>query len=389
MAVSVGAHYVKTAILNIDPRNKQFEAVGFHGERRETQFAENPAEDLSVNIKKSVFGILRKNKNLNPKKILFILGRDLLKNDLFGFEFVRQDPQSKIDMAEIKGFLQLAINKIKEGFGAEKDVFKIISGEIQNISIDGYSVDNPLGFQGKKIKLDIFCDFLRKDQFDLLNLLAKDLNMSFSGIFGRNWLMGEYLLMSQKQNDLLFIDTGSASTDLILIKGGGIRAIKSFDFGGGDLTQLIAARMEIGAQEAENLKLGYLRKELKKEVSEKIGIIIKEGFEDFIKKFGTAMQNLLKAELMPEKIYVGGEGVLIVSEIANTLNNQDSVIAKDLSITSTIDCKSVEIIKDNNFIGAPKSANPAIDAPLFAAGFILLGAFRKNGLNALLKEFLN
>lgn len=388
LVVSIGAHYIKTVILNIDSENKQFEAVDSNKERREIQFAENLADDLSINIKKSVLDILRKNESSNPKKILFVLEKNIIKSDLSGFEFVRQDPQAKIAMAEIREFLRLTINRLKEESGEGKDVLKIISGEIQNIAIDGYSVENPLGFQGKKIKLDIFCSFLQEDIFDLLDSLAKDLNMNFLGIFGRDWLMSEYLLISQKQSNALFIDIGDAITDLILIKDGGIRAIKSFDFGGSDLTQSIATKMEVGAEEAENLKFGYLRKEFKREVSEKMATIIKASFGDWAKKLGVPMRDLLKADMLPEKVYVGGEGILIISEIADMFNDQNSIIARDISMTSATVCELMEIIKDNNFIGAPKSSSFAIDTPLFAAGFVQLGIFNKNGLNALLKDFL-
>lgn len=388
LVVGIGSHYIKTVILNIDSAGKQFEVVDLNKERREIQFAENLTDDLSINIKKSVLGILRKNESSTPKKILFVLENNIIKSDLSGFEFVRQDPQAKIAMAEIREFLRLTINRLKEEFGEGKDVLKIISGEIQNIAIDGYSVENPLGFQGKKIKLDIFCSFLREDIFDLLDSLAKDLNMNFLGIFGRNWLMSEYLLISQKQGNALFIDIGDATTDLILIKDGSIRAIKSFDFGGSNLTQSVAAKMEVGAEEAENLKLGYLRKEFKKEVLEKMAVIIKVGFGDWAKKLGVPMRDLLKADMLPEKVYVGGEGILMISEIANIFNDQNSIIAKDISMTSATVCELMEIIKDNNFIGAPKSSSYAIDTPLFAAGFVQLGIFNKNGLNALLKDFL-
>lgn len=389
MVVGIGAHYIKTAILNIDSIGKQFEAVDFNKERRENRFSENLAEDLSANIKKSVFEVLRKNKNSNPRKILFVLENGLLRSDLFKFEFVRQDPQSKIDMAEIKEFLRQAIDRIKNGLGDTKDISKISYGEIQNILIDGYSVENPLGFQGKKIDLDVFYGFMRKDIFELLISLAKDLNMEFSGILGRDWLVSEYILISQKQNDALLIDMGDASTDLTLIKDGRIKAIKSFDFGGNNLTQLIAERMEIGTEEAESLKLGYVKKEFKKEVSDKITIIVKDGFDSWMKGFGVSVRDLLKADLMPEKIYVGGEAISIISEIGNILNDQNSEIAKDLSITSSVDCGPVEITKDANFARAPKSLDIAVDASLLTAGLAALGIFRKTGLNALIKDFLN
>lgn len=385
LVVGIGTHYIKTSILNIDTAGKQFEAIDFDRERRENQ----SAEDLSANIKKSVFEVLRKNKNLNPKKILFVLENGLLRSDLFKFGFVRQDPQSKIDMAEIKDFLHQVVDRIKNGLGDIKNISKINHGEIQNISIDGYSVGNPLGFQGKNLCLDVFYDFTRKDTFELLISLTKDLDMEFSGIFGRNWLMDEYILISQKQNDALVVDMGDTSTDLTLIKDGGIKAIKSFDFGGNDLTQLIAKRMEIGVEEAESLRLGHLKKELKKEVSDKIATITKESFGHWIKEFAVSTRDLLKADLMPDKLYVGGEAILMVSEISTIINDQNSEIAKDLSIASSIDCRLVEIVKNENISGAPKSLNIAIDASLLVAGLAAIGTFRKTGLNVLIKDFLN
>lgn len=389
---------IKTILINIDEQKKKFSIIGSNKEWTESQFTKEESlnfQGLKSNFQKSVHNLLKNNKSSKkPKKLIAVSSIGLIESISFDFEFTRTDPQKKIDMPEIKEILEKSFEAIhteisqsrgQNGEERLQDIFKVTNGVIQNTSVDGYSVAHPLGFQGKKVKLNIFCSFLPNSYFAALSALAEEIEMQLLDVRHRIELLAEYFLNKSSKN-AFFINIGGHFTESLLIKDGQIKGVDFFTVGGSSFTKSLAKNMGIGFIEAETLKLNYSQNKLKKEVAEKIKNILSNDVAFWAGQMRSSMTKLLKNELMPEKIYLTGGGA-VLPEILKSFE-ADGPILKNLPTLAPIESFLLSMDTTENFTGTTKSINPTADAAIIATGYAALNILERNGLNSLFKNII-
>lgn len=398
LVLDIESDSVKAVIINTDLSKKRFQITALNKEWRESQFSANniiDSNDLQVNIKKIVSNILRKNKSIAFKKIIIISGKEILESASFNLEFPREDPTKKIEMSEIKDILQKSFEKIRseiiKGKTGEEtipdDEFRIVGGMVQDVLVDGYPVASPLGFQGKKISLNIFCSFLPTNFFELFGDLARSLNIESWELKHRTGLLAEYFLEKIKKENAILINIGSHFTESILIRNRHIKNINSFAIGGSSFTKLLADQMGIGFNEAENLKLKYSQGKTRKSISEKIKGLIAKETELFERQMHISIKELLGNELMPETLYLSGGGAML-PELQDLFKKGDGVILRDLPSLAQTEIVLLSIENDESFLKSNLPINTVADASMIISGFALANAIERNGLNSLFKSLI-
>lgn len=397
LVLDIESDSIKSAIINIDNAKKRFQITAFHKEWREAQFLGSSvvdSADLKSNIQKSIINLLRKRKSTSFKKMIVVSGNEIFNSDLFNVEFTRENPEKKIDMGEIKEDLQKSFdkiqaditqNKINQEFATE-DTFKIVDGTMQNVLVDGYPVASPLGFQGKKITLNIFSSYLPLNFFELFEELAKSLDVESWELKHRIGLLAEFWSNKTGKENAIFINIGSYFTELLLVKNKQILSVDSFAMGGASFTRLLASQMGIGFIEAEDIKLKYSRKSLKRAISDKITNLLSQESEFFINQLGNSMKQLLGNELMTENVYISGGGALLpeLREMTTNANN----IFKELPALSPVKYDLISIENDAMFLKSGTGINQITDTSIIISGFLSTKITEPNGLNSLFKNLI-
>jgi cell division protein FtsA len=72
----------------------------------------------------------------------------------------------------------------------------------------------------------------------------------------------------------IFIDIGGGTTDIAVVRNGGLEGTKMFGLGGRAFTKRLAQELNIGFEEAEMLKIKYAEGKLGFDVSAKIEKIL-------------------------------------------------------------------------------------------------------------------
>jgi cell division protein FtsA len=105
----------------------------------------------------------------------------------------------------------------------------------------------------------------------------------------------------------LFIDVGGGTTDVALVRQGGVEGTRMFALGGRAFTKSLADRLELPFQRAEELKVDFA-KGVEVERLELVGQVVGEDVAVWTAGVELVLEEFGKEGLLPGRIYLCGGG---------------------------------------------------------------------------------
>ena len=185
---------------------------------------------------------------------------------------------------------------------------RLVHAAIVGAWIDGYAVTNPIGFQGRNVRIAIFDAFAPLVHLGALQTVAARLHMELIAVVAEPYAVARVLDSEQvRQGGALFIDVGGGTTDVALVRQGGIEGTRMFALGGRAFTKSIADRLELPFPRAEALKVDYARG-----IAGDREAAVREIVADDVAVWGAGvelvMEELAAGDLLPGRIYLCGGG---------------------------------------------------------------------------------
>jgi hypothetical protein len=138
---------------------------------------------------------------------------------------------------------------------------RLVHAAVTGASIDGYAVTNPVGFQGRHVRISIFNAFAPLVHLGALQSVASQLDLELLAIVAEPYAVARCLQDDQiDQSGALFIDVGGGTTDVALVRGGGIEGTRMFALGGRAFTKSLADRLELPFARAEEIKVDFAKR---------------------------------------------------------------------------------------------------------------------------------
>src|SRR5260221_428347 len=126
------------------------------------------------------------------------------------------------------------------------------------IIIDGQVVTNPIGFRGRHFSLTLFSAFAPLMQLGALETVAQGLDLTLVTIVAEPYALARCLSTNASaESGAIFIDIGGGTTDIALVRQGGIEDTRMFALRGRTFTRRLAASKGLPLKDAEKLKLNY------------------------------------------------------------------------------------------------------------------------------------
>ncbi len=187
--------------------------------------------------------------------------------------------------------------------------------------IDGYAVSNPIGFQGRNVKIAIFNAFAPLVHLGALQSVAQQLDLELLEVVAEPYAVARAINSDQvRQGGALFIDVGGGTTDVALVRQGGIEGTRMFALGGRAFTKSIADRLELPFPRAEALKVDYARG-IAGDRTEAVQAIVGDDVAVWAAGVELVMEELAAGDLLPGRIYLCGGGSRL-PEIREALANK-------------------------------------------------------------------
>jgi cell division protein FtsA len=198
---------------------------------------------------------------------------------------------------------------------------RLVHAAVTGAQIDGYPVTNPVGFRGRHVKLSVFNAFAPLVHLGALQSVAQQLELELLEIVAEPYAVARVLASEQVlQAGALFIDIGGGTTDVALVRHGGIEGTRMFALGGRAFTKSLTDRLDLPFPRAEEVKLDYARGVLTERRTE-VAKIVADDVAIWSAGVELVMDELASGDLLPGRIYLCGGGSHL-PEIGLTLKSE-------------------------------------------------------------------
>lgn len=320
LALDIGTDLVKAIIFKVHPETGKGIVLGVGRKKQKIGHMHSGAiSDIDGVINSCREAIEQAKNKANTKKIkhavLGIAG-ELVKGTTTTVHYERAHPHERISMLELKNIIQKIqwkayeriCEQIEWEIGQPIDV-KLINAAVVDVRIDGYRVANPINFQGKSVSMGIFNAYAPMIHLGAVDTIAEELNLDVINVVAEPYAVST----SIGYKDVLdfsgiFVDIGGGTTDVAVVRNGGLEGTKMYALGGRAFTKRLARDLRVTIDEAEELKVKYGQGVLQGEVAQQIHDIILQDSYVWLGGIELSLSEFAETDLLPSNIYLCGGG---------------------------------------------------------------------------------
>ena len=330
-ALDIGTAYAKAIIVEVHGDQAEVLGVGRH-QQSYTHMSDGIVTDISGVIANCNEALLKAETAaggaIAPAAVIGIAG-ELVKGSSTTVSKQRQQPSKPITPEELEALITNAQQKLlksaKERIAAETGYqnieVRLTNAAVISVRIDGQIVTNPIGFRGRHFTLTLFSAFAPLMQLGALETVAQGLDLTLVTIVAEPYALARCLSSNAgADSGAIFIDSGAGTTDIALVRQGGIEETRMFALGGRTFTRRIATSKGISLKDAERLKINYSNGDIKGSGRDEIQAILAPECQTWMDSVELLIEELAKGELLPPAIYVVGGGSALI-DIHQRLEN--------------------------------------------------------------------
>ena len=327
-ALDVGTEFAKALVFEIDPSG--IGVVRGVGRKRQglSHMQSGTVADIAAVVDNCSIALQEAEEmaGFRPTQVVIGIAGELVKGFTTSHNQERKRPDQPISEAELQKLIdavqQAALREAERAITWETGLphvdVRLVHAAVTSASIDGYTVTNPVGFQGRYVKIGIFNAFAPLVHLGALQTVASQLDLELLQVVAEPYAVARVLGTEQvQQSGAIFIDIGGGTTDVALVRQGGIEGTRMFALGGRAFTKSLADRLDLPFPRAEALKVDFSRG-LKVERKAEVAQIIRDDITVWSAGVELVIEELAAGDLLPGRIYLCGGGSRL-PEIKDTL----------------------------------------------------------------------
>lgn len=320
LALDIGTEVIKALVFDVD-------AAAQSATVRGVGRVQQPLGNMNSGAVSDIAGVIaaartaiadaeaRAGVRRTRKAVIGIAG-ELVKGTTTTVHYERVNPSLKISLAELRAIVrkvqQKAYERIQEQVvwevGRPVDI-KLINAAIVDVRIDGYRVTNPLDFQGRNVSISVFNAYAPLVHLGALEEIARALDVDLVSVIAEPYAVASAIAPEDALDfSAIFIDIGGGTTDIAVVRNGGLEGTKMFALGGRAFTKRLQRDLDITFGEAEKLKLAYARGALSPEIAEHVGDILAADCAVWLSGVELSLGEFAETDPLPSHIYLCGGG---------------------------------------------------------------------------------
>jgi cell division protein FtsA len=231
----------------------------------------------------------------------------------------RDDPRAPLDEPELHRIVEHAQERALEEAEAQiaweagvprLDV-RLVHAAITEVKIDGYPVSNPIGFTGAQVELSLFNAFAPMVHLGALQSVANALKLQLLGVIAEPYAVATCLDPGEMGDaGAIFVDVGGGTTDVALVRKGGVAGTKMLALGGRAFTKGLVDRFDLSFDAAEAVKVGVADDAATPGTPNPDAVLaaLAEDAAVWRRGVGLMIEDLAAGELLPGRIFLCGGG---------------------------------------------------------------------------------
>ena len=317
-ALDVGTEFAKALVFEIDAEGRG--TVRGVGRKRQglAHMQSGTVADIGAVVDNCAVALQEAEEmaGFRPTQVVIGIAGELVKGFTTSHSQERRKPDVPITEAELQklidGVQRAALIEAERAITWETGLpnvdVRLVHAAVTSASIDGYPVTNPVGFQGRHVKIGIFNAFAPLVHLGALESVAAHLDLELLEIVAEPYAVARVLASEQvQQAGALFVDIGGGTTDVALVRSGGIEGTRMFALAGRAFTKSIADRLDLPFPRAESLKVDYARG-LAITERDAIAEIVGDDVAVWAAGVELVLDELAGGDLLPGRIYLCGGG---------------------------------------------------------------------------------
>jgi len=230
----------------------------------------------------------------------------------------RKTPNKALDLLEVERIIKLvqerAEAKAKKQMALElggKDIdVRLVNSALVGIEIDGYTVTNPIGFQGRDVVVQLYTAFAPLVHIGALERVAEQLDLDLLAVAAEPFAVARSVIGDDQSNTMsaVLMDVGGGTTDIAVINDGGVQGTKMFGIGGRAYTRGVERDLGVEFDLAEKLKVGLGTGKVVAKQRPAVEKAVKKTLDVWISGVELALGEFPKLDHLPHRILLCGGG---------------------------------------------------------------------------------
>ena len=270
-ALDIGTEFAKALVVTVDhdPEGRLVGIVRGTGRQRQglAHMQSGTVSDIDAVVANCRAAVeeARVMAGRRPAATVIGIAGELVKGATSTTTMRRDDPRLPLDEPELERLvtraqesaLREAEGRIRWESGMDRLDVRLVHAAIVEMQIDGYPVSNPIGFTGAQVELHLFNAFAPMVHLGALQSVANALALDLLGVIAEPYAVATCLDPGELgDGGAVFVDIGGGTTDVALVRGGGISGTKMLALGGRAFTKGLSERLGLSFADAEAAKLG-------------------------------------------------------------------------------------------------------------------------------------
>jgi cell division protein FtsA len=267
VALDIGTENVKALVGRIDDDEIEIVGVGRAKQGLQDMQAGAIADIAAVTANcNEALAEAEKQAGVSARAVVIGIAGELVKGTTITIKVRRKDPKKPLEITEVERIIELVQKKafdrakqqIADELGGKEIDIHLVNSALVQMEIDGYTVTNPVGFQGKEITVQLYTAFAPMIHIGALEQVANQLDMDLLAVAAEPFSVARSVIGDSDDSTLsaILMDVGGGTTDIAVLSEGGVQGTHMFGIGGRAFTRSVANELEVGFVEAEKLKLG-------------------------------------------------------------------------------------------------------------------------------------
>ncbi|MDQ2973333.1 MAG: ethanolamine ammonia-lyase reactivating factor EutA [bacterium] len=319
LALDIGTENVKAIIGHVRPAG-DIEIVGVgRAHQNLTDMAAGAIADIAAvtaNCDKALSDA-EAQAGLSASSVVIGIAGELVKGTTTTIRITRKDAQKPLDVAEVEQMVSLvqdrAEKRAKDQLAIElggKDVeVRLVNSALVRITIDGYPITNPVGFQGREVVVQLYTAFAPLIHIGALERVANELDLDLIAVAAEPFAVARAVVGDDPNanTSAILMDVGGGTTDIAVVHEGGVQGTKMFGIGGRAFTKSIERDLGLEFLQAEALKVGLSSGRIPAEKSKQIENPLRKTLEVWRGGVELALDEF-NVEQMPHRVLLCGGG---------------------------------------------------------------------------------
>ena len=321
LALDIGTEVVKVLVFRIDLESGKAVVVGTSRVRQKLGNMESGAvADISGVIETSRMAIAEAVEAAGIKQVkksIIGIAGELVKGTTTTVHYNRVNRDLKIAVPELRTIVQKVQEKAFERIqkelawetGQTEIGIQLINAMIVDVRIDGYRVKNPINFQGGDVSMSVFNAYAPTIHLGALRTIADELGLDLLNIAAEPYAVARSVEVDDVLDfSAIFIDIGGGTTDIAVVRHGGLEGTKMFALGGRAFTKRLSGELGVSFDEAEQIKLDYAWGKFAQADTDRLTEFFAEDCRVWLSGVELSLSEFSANDLLPTKIFLCGGG---------------------------------------------------------------------------------